>query len=657
MGYVGYDPCALGVLLGALDRALDERLPARPLSTDAGRRAFDRAVAAHRRQLIALGDVADLVGLVLRADPLGAYRIVAVDPHDLELWAYHRGGRWRTADDPTVTEAGWSGQFEVLNARLVAGWLTPDRWRELLDGEKEAAAPVLRYLSHLAGDAPARSAFLDAIGPEQVAALLRTASTRYTSTHLTDDADQPALRAVDALGALWAADRAQGGRRTVAWDTAALGGDLFAGARLLAIGAFTTGTLTSAELVRWGAALWRRLTSEWQPSELPRPELVGDQVLGALTGDGRAARGFLLELGEGPDLSDLAALLSNAFSTPSVSGGLLLASTDPSAVRTAADRDEVRRSVDAVLTVVDHLLAQRLAHAPAPDAAGQLTGRPGGTLPTGLGWYTGRQLVHLVDRCDGTKAACTPFGSPWPGWEEREVARLLERLVVDERIAAELQEAALAGWLARIAETDLLAPDAADVVQAETFAVGALDGIVGDQAWDRSRIDHERFQALVAGLDLAIDMASVGLAAIPRAVATAWGPVSDAGAALGPGSLGELALAFLRPEPAEEVRARTEAGQSLTTAHLKRTIAMVVGAQAGGRRVEARGEPVEVDVDRDAAALAAATRPGENANAGAYFELAAGDGRPAVSGPARKRIEQLQAVVGDTMAEGRAWVA
>ena len=214
MGYVGYDPCALGVLLGALDRALDERLPARPLSTEGGRRAFDRAVTAHRRQLIALGDVADLVGLVLRADPLGAYRIVAVDPHDLELWAYHRGGRWRTAHDPTVTEAGWSRQFEVLNARLVAGWLTPDRWRELLDGEKEAAAPVLRYLSHLAGDAPARSAFLDAIGPEQFAALLRTASTRYTSTHLTDDADQPALRAVDALGALWAADRAQGGRRT-----------------------------------------------------------------------------------------------------------------------------------------------------------------------------------------------------------------------------------------------------------------------------------------------------------------------------------------------------------------------------------------------------------------------------------------------------------
>ena len=490
MGCIGYDPCALGVLLGALDSALDERLPTRSLSTLAARRAFDGAVTVHRRQLTSLGDVAHLVGLVLRADPLGAYRTITVDPHDLELWAYHRGGRWRTAHDPTVAGAGWSRQFEVLNARLVADWLTPDRWRELLDGEGEAADPVLRYLSHLAG--PARSAFLDATGSEQFAALLRTASTHFTSTYLPDDVDQPALRAVDALGALWAADRAQGGRRTAAWDAAALGGDLFAGARLLAIGALTTGALTTADLVRRGTALWRRLTSEWQPSELPRPALVGDQVLGALTGDGQAARRFLLELGEGPDLSDLAALLSNAFSTPSVNGALLLASTDPSGVRTATDRDEVRRSVDAVLTVVDHLLAGHIARAPAPDAAGRLTGRPGATLPTGLGLYTGRQLVHLVDRCDGAQAACRPLGSPWPGWEERELARLLERLVVDERTAAELQEAALAGWLARVAEADLLAPGAADVVRAETFALGALDGIVGDQAWDRSRIDDER---------------------------------------------------------------------------------------------------------------------------------------------------------------------
>ena len=31
--YLGYDPCALGVLLGALDRALDERLPL-PIARD-----------------------------------------------------------------------------------------------------------------------------------------------------------------------------------------------------------------------------------------------------------------------------------------------------------------------------------------------------------------------------------------------------------------------------------------------------------------------------------------------------------------------------------------------------------------------------------------------------------------------------------------------
>jgi hypothetical protein len=320
----------------------------------------------------------------------------------------------------------------------------------------------------------------------------------------------------------------------------------------------------------------------------------------------------------------------------------------------------VRRSVDAVLTVVDHLLAERLARAPAPDAEGRLTGRPGATLPTDLGLYTGRQLVHLVDRCDGVSVACTPLdtplGSPWPGGKEREVARLLERLVVDERTAAELQEAALAGWLARIAATDLLTPAAFDVVRAETFAVGALDGIVGDRVLDRSRVDHERFQAQVAGLDLAVDVVSVGLGRVPRAAAAAWDPVSDAGAAVGPGSLGELALAFLRPEPAANVRARTEATQGLTTAHLKRAIAVTVAAQADGRRIPTDAEAL--DVDRDAAALAAATRSGDNANGAAYLELAvAGDPGSAVSAAVRERVEQLQAVVGDTMAEGRAWVA
>jgi hypothetical protein len=335
----------------------------------------------------------------------------------------------------------------------------------------------------------------------------------------------------------------------------------------------------------------------------------------------------------------------------------MLASTDPSSVRTTTDQNEVRRSVRAVLAVVDHLLAARLARAPALDADGRLGGRAGATLPTGLGLYTGRQLVHLVDRCDGAFAACPPLGSPWPGWEEREVARLLERLAVDERTAAELQEAALAGWLTRIASTDLLGPGAADAVRAETFAVGALDGIVGDRAWDVSRIDEQRFQAQVAGLDLGIDVVSVGLGRVPQAVGAAWDPISDASAAAGRGSLGELALSFLRPEPAEDVRARTEASQSLTTAHLKRAIAVVATAQT----VPTRREHIDLDldVDADAAEIAAATKPGDNANAAAYLELVAGgrdDRQSAVTGPVRERIEQLQAVVGDTMAEGRAWV-
>ncbi len=371
--------------------------------------------------------------------------------------------------------------------------------------------------------------------------------------------------------------------------------------------------------------------------------------------DGRAGRRFLLELGAGPDLSDLTALLSNTSSSPPTSGALLLASTDPSTVRTAADRDEVRRSVHGVLTVVDHLLGEREARAPAPDSEGRLTGRPGATLPAGLGLYTGRQLVHLVNRCDGAGSSCQEDGSAWPGWEDREVARLLGRLVVDDRTAAELQEAALATWFRRVADTDLLAPGADDAVRRETFAVGALDGIVGDRAWDRSRIDHERFQAQVAGLDLAIDVASVGLGRVPRIAAGAWDPVSDASAAVGPGSLGELALSFLRPESAADVRARTEAGQALTTARLKVAIGAMVVAQSRGRPVPP--SQVATGVDPGAAEGAAATRRGDNANAAAYRQLATGAAIAGDDTTVRERAEHLQAVVGDTMAEGRAWVA
>jgi hypothetical protein len=314
----------------------------------------------------------------------------------------------------------------------------------------------------------------------------------------------------------------------------------------------------------------------------------------------------------------------------------------------------VRRSVHAVLTVVDHLLAEREAQAPSPGADGRLTGRQGATLPAGLGLYTGRQLVQLVDRCDGAEPVCRPELTAWPGWEEREVSRLLARLVTDDRTAAELQEAALAGWFTRLAATDLLAPDAGHAVSRETFAVGALDGIVGDHTEARSRIDHERFQAQVAGLDLAIDVVSAGAGRVPRAAAAAWDPASDAGTALGQHSLGELALTFLRPEAVADVRARTEAGQALTTARLKVGVATLVVARAHG----GSAPPAATAVQPGAARVAQATRAGGNANAGAYRQLAGGNASIAGEDAAtRERIAQLQAVVGDTMAEGRGWVA
>ncbi len=272
-GYLGYDPCALGVLLSALDRALDERLPSRPIATRVARQATDRSAAVHRQQLAVLADLAQVVGLVLRADPLGVYRPVRLDHRDLDLWAFHRGGRWHAARDPDTPASGWDQQAAVLNARLVAGWLTPERWRELLDGDAGAAEPVLHYLEGLADDPAAWSAFLEALGAKRFGEGLPPHRRVFTSTDLHGSADQPAAGrargAVDALGALWAAGRARGGHRTEPWDAAALGGPLFAASRLLGIGAATAGALTSAELARWGTAQWRRLSSGWQPAELP----------------------------------------------------------------------------------------------------------------------------------------------------------------------------------------------------------------------------------------------------------------------------------------------------------------------------------------------------------------------------------------------------
>ena len=138
-----------------------------------------------------------------------------------------------------------------------------------------------------------------------------------------------------------------------------------------------------------------------------------------------------------------------------MSGGLLLASTNPGTVRSAADADEVRRSLQAVLPVIDRLLAR--GKVSFPTAARGAVVPYGRVLPVGLGLYVGRQLEHLVDPADGAGTS-TP-GVPsraWPGWGERQVPGILARLVADDGVATELVQAARAGALERLAGVDLL---------------------------------------------------------------------------------------------------------------------------------------------------------------------------------------------------------
>jgi len=102
MAYLGYDPCSLGVLLGALEAVASERLvsgdPADPWSDGARQR--------HRRVVASLAAFAEPVGAVLRGDALGRFAPVHLDPSDLRWWSVSRGGQWRTVRDPTAPAGG-----------------------------------------------------------------------------------------------------------------------------------------------------------------------------------------------------------------------------------------------------------------------------------------------------------------------------------------------------------------------------------------------------------------------------------------------------------------------------------------------------------------------------------------------------------------------
>ena len=437
---------------------------------------------------------------------------------------------------------------------------------------------------------------------------------------------------------------------------------MYGASRLLEAAAGTPGAATADELAGWGAAAWRGLVAGVGPLGWTDPEIVGDRILSAVNRDGTAARHFLLDLAGGDDRRPLLALLTNGVSTPAVSGGLLLASTNPGTIRSAADADEVRRSLQAVLPVIDRLLARRRVTFPTPGGAVVPYGR---VLPVGLGLYVGRQLDHLVDPADGAGTSTPGVPSAaWPGWRERQAAGILARLVADDTVAAELVQAARAGALERLAGVDLLGPAGAEAVRAESFVLGAANGLLGDRVLARAVADRDRFDAMVAGADLVVN--AVGLA-VPAAGAPGlalkvWGPVSDAGAAAGLPSPSELLLSPFAPESTREVMARQEGGEGLVDAELKGAVATLALGQAAARGMLAGLPPPPAltgDPDPAAAAVAAATRPGDNANAPAARQLAPlerwlsdADGTPIAA-----TIAALEDAVGDASAQGRRWVA
>ena len=666
-GYLGYDVAALTVLLGALEAVRDERLPAGPWSTSPAGRQAAAALDVHRRTVAALGTFTDLVGAVVHGDPLGRYRAVAFEPTDLGRWALHHGGRWSTVTDPFPPASVTSSTFAVVNGPMVAARLTPQRLRDLLDGGRNAARPLVRYLATLRSEPAARSAFLAALGPDGFGALVRVTSATVTTGHVPGPDEAPAARAADdvlvGLAGLWALDRAGGGSRSAGWGTAVTAAPVYGTSRLLEAAAGTPGAATADELAGWGANAWRGLVADLGPLGWSDPEVIGDRILSAVARDGGAARHFLLDLADAGDRRPLVALLANDVCHPAASGGLLLASTNPSSIRSAADADEVRRSMQAVLPIVDRLLAR--GPVSFPTAAPGAVVPYGRVLPAGLGLYVGRQLEHLVDPADGAGTSAPGLPSlAWPGWQERQVPRVLTRLVADDTVAADLVQAARAGALQRLAAVDLLSRAGADAVRAESFVLGAADGLLGDRVLARAAADRDRFDAMVAGADLVVDVVGLAVPATGGAglALRAWGPASEAGAVAGLPSPSELLLSPFAPESTASVMARREAHDGLEDAELKGAVATLALAQAAARGQLAalpRPPTLSADADPSAAAIAGSTRPGDNANAPAERQLAplsrwlaAAKGTPLAA-----TIAGLEDAVGDASAQGRRWVA
>ncbi len=552
MAYLGYDPCGLEVLRGALADLDLERLPV-PTRPDPWSAA---AIEHHRRAVAAVAAFAEPIGAILHGDPLGRFLPVQLDPSDLWWWAWRRDGRWSTVTDPTLPPGGPQLDPAVQNARLLADTLTPEQLKTWLTGTGSGAAPLARYLDLLAADRGVRQAFLEALGPDRFRRLLEVTAGAVVSRHQHAGPDPEgtnlARRVLDGLGRAWATTRAEGGLRTPAWDDAALGDDLAASSRLLAIAARVAEALSPGELARWSAALWDRLVTGIGTKRAPWPELVGTNVLMALVTDGRAARRFLLDLADERDGHGLAFLLTDIATSPALSGELLLSATQPSTVVDAADQAEAGRIVQVILRAMARLLDGQLAVFPRVAPDGSIASAGGAwVLPSGLGLFAGRYVEQLIDPCDGARTGACPITGPtWSGWKDREVAHVLGLLASDRQAESDLSDAAAAGYLHRLQTLDLTDPASVHPLQDAAFVVAAVNALQRNVKLERTIDAAAWFDRMTAGLDLTMAAAGTALPEIEPVVAGAdvWSWSSHAGAAGGVGTPGGLVLSPLRPQ-------------------------------------------------------------------------------------------------------------
>ena len=393
------------------------------------------------------------------------------------------------------------------------------------------------------------------------------------------------------LAALWALDRATGRSRTAAWDATVAAARIYGASRLVEAAVGTPGAATADGQAASGAAAWRGLVAGVGGLGWTDPEVVGDRILSALGRDGAAARRFLLDLATSRDRRPLVALLANDVADPAVSGGLLLASTNPGTVRSAADADEVRRSLQAVLPVIDRLLARgEVSFPPRPVAR---PSRTAGCCPSALGStsagtssisstrLTAPARAHPTRRPGrgraGASARCRASSAvSWPttGWRPS--------------LVQAAPPGGSSGWPAWTCSHRPAPRRCAP----QSFALGAADGLLGDRVVARAVADCDRFDAMVAGADLVVNAAGLVLPAAGGAglALKAWGPVSEASVAAGLPSGRKLLLSPFAPASTAAVMARQEAGEGLADAELKGAVATLALGQAAARAA-ARAAP------------------------------------------------------------------